>query len=113
MQNKKYTRENKREHFRIRYPIACRPGLRLLNCVFEVIDVSEHGIRFSGNKINQLQTEMEVSATITFSDGSSLKVHGRILRVDKKVVVMYIPESIPFVKIAAEQRFIKMNYPDY
>jgi len=85
----------------------------LLNCVFEVIDVSEHGIRFAGNKINQLQAEMELPATITFSDGSSLKVQGRILRVDRKVVVMYMPESIPFVKIAAEQRFIKMNYPGY
>ncbi len=113
MQNKKYTTEYKREHFRIRYPIACRPGLSLLNCVFEVIDVSEHGIRFSGNKINQLQSEMDVPATITFSDGSSLKVHGRILRVDEKVAVMYIPENIPFVKIVAEQRFIRMNYPEY
>jgi hypothetical protein len=56
---------------------------------------------------------MEVSATITFKDCSSLKVHGRILRVSEKVVVMYIPESIPFVKIVAEQRFIKMNYPEY
>ncbi len=113
MQNKKYTRENKREHFRITYPIACRPALRLLNCVYEVIDVSEHGVRFSGNKINQLVAEMEVPATITFNDGSSLKINGRILRVDEKVVVMYIPESIPFVKIVAEQRFIKMNYPEY
>ncbi len=113
MQKKRYTTEDQREHFRIRYPIAGRPGLSLLNYVFEVIDVSEHGIRFAGNKINQLQVEMELPATITFSDGSSLKVHGRILRVDKKVVVMYMPESIPFVKIVAEQRFIKMNYPGY
>jgi hypothetical protein len=113
MENNKYTRENKREHFRVRYPISCRPGLRLLNCLFEVIDISEHGIRFSGNKINQLQAEMEVMATVTFNDGSSLKVKGRILRVDKEVAVMYIAESIPFGRIMAEQRFIKVNYPKY
>lgn len=113
MQNRQYTGSNKRQHYRIRYPLACRPRLKILDHICEVIDISEHGIRFVSGKVYGLQPEMAVEAVITFNDGESLRFGGKILRIDENVAVMYLSESIPFRRIVAEQRYLKEEYPEY
>lgn len=113
VQKNKNVKMNKRAYYRVRYPIACRPNLAMLNSVYEVIDISEHGIRFFGNDVSRFHSDMEIQAILTFNDGSSLGIKGKIIRIDKKNAVMHLQDCIPFGRIVAEQRLIKVNYPEY
>ncbi len=109
----KNVKMNKREHYRVRYPISCRPNLAILNSVYEIIDLSEHGIRFFGNDVSRFHSDMEIDGIIKFDDGISLSIKGKIIRIDKNNAIMFLMESIPFGRIVAEQRFIKVKYPEY
>ena len=113
MQNRQDGGANKREHYRIRYPLSCRPSLIVLNQKCEVVDISEHGISFVCNKVHELHPDLEVEARITFKDGESLNLEGKILRINKRIAVLYLPVSIPFGRIVAEQRLLKEEYPEY
>ena len=113
MQNKRYKGKNSREHYRVRYPIACRPNLAILNNVYEIIDLSEHGIRFFGNDVSRFHSDMKIDGIITFDDGGSISIKGKIIRIDKNNAVMFLTESIPFGRIVTEQRFINEKYPEY
>lgn len=105
--------KNKREFYRIRYPLSCRPRLILLDKEYEVIETSEKGVKFLHKKFHEFQIGLTVGFTITFHDDESLDLEGKILRVDENVVVVYLSEEIPFRRIALEQRHIIDNYPDY
>ncbi len=113
MQNKRYKGNNNREHYRIRYPLSCRPRLAILNNEYETIDISERGIRFICKEIYEFQAGIELEVRITFYNGEHLDLEGEILRTDEKVVVLHLSKSIPLKRIVAEQRYIKLNYPDY
>ena len=113
MQNKQYKGKNSREHYRIRYPLSCRPGLIILNNEYEAIDISERGIRFICKSTYEFQAGMELAVRITFNSGECLDLEGKILRTDKRVAVLHLSKRIPFKIIVAEQRYIKSYYPDY
>jgi hypothetical protein len=78
-----------------------------------VIDISEQGIRFSGSELHEFEIGLEVAGKIVFYDGESLELEGKVVRVSKKLVIIYLSENIPFGRIAHEQRFIRDNYPDW
>lgn len=110
---KKNIKMNKREYYRVRYPLTCRPNLAILNSVYEIMDLSENGIRFFGNDVSRFHSDMKIDGMITFGDGISIGIKGKIIRIDGNNAVMFLMESIPFGRIVAEQRFIKVQFPEY
>ena len=104
---------NRREYFRIIYPLACRPKLIFSGNEYDVIDISEKGIKFICKEMNEFQQGLEVKINITFNNADPLALKGIVLRIDKKIAVLSLTESIPLDRIIAEQRYIKLNYPDY
>ncbi len=110
---KKNIKMNKRKHYRVRYPIVYRPNLAILNNVYETLDLSEHGIRFFGNDVSRFHSDMKIEGMITFGDGISISMKGKIIRIDRNNAVMFLTDSIPFERILAEQRYIKVKYPEY
>ncbi|MDH4027873.1 MAG: PilZ domain-containing protein [Nitrospirota bacterium] len=113
MTDNRFSGENKRQHYRIVYPISCRPSLKITRKEFEVVDISESGIRFLNKKWAPFTPGVRIQAEITFNDGDTLEIDGEILRVDDQVSILKLHNSIPFWKIVEEQRYIKKNYPDY
>ena len=113
MQSKRYKGKNSREHYRVRYPLSCRPKLIILNNEYVTIDISERGIRFICNEIDEFQTGVELVVQITFNNGEQLDLEGEILRTDEKITVLRLSKPITLKRILAEQRYIKLNYPDY
>jgi hypothetical protein len=103
----------RRKHIRITYPLGCRPKLTILNKEYDVIDIAEHGIKFTCSKKQEFQQGSEVKISITFKDNESFDLKGTILRADKKIVILYLPEGISFERIIAEQRYLKSNMPEY
>jgi len=106
-------KENRRDHYRIRYPISCRPVLRIAGKNFEIIDISESGIKFHCENIEDYRANQELQGTVVFNDGKPLILKGNILRVYKKTAIVWLSVNIPFSRIVREQRFLKTRYPDY
>jgi hypothetical protein len=113
MKNKRNYNENKREYYRIIYPLSCRPKIIILGLEYEVVDVSEHGIRFHVEKTLNLKTGLEINAEIIFHDGEAVTVVGKILRIVKNKVILNLSKGIPLKKIVNEQRYLIKNYPHF
>ncbi|KPK36756.1 MAG: hypothetical protein AMK70_01165 [Nitrospira bacterium SG8_35_1] len=113
MKNKESSKENKREHYRIRYPLSFRPVLKFAGKKFEVIDISESGIKFYCENTEDLKAGQEVQGTVTFNDGKSLILKGNILRIYKRTAIVWLSAYIPFRLIIREQRYLKTHYPDH
>ncbi len=107
--------KNKREHFRVRYPVSCRPTLKIESENYDLIDISENGVRFLYKNEKLLHPGLDIDAIITFQDKMSLKVEGRVIRLNKRftVAIMALKESLPMNRIIQEQRFIMEHYPEF
>jgi hypothetical protein len=113
MNNKKSSRDNRRDHYRIRYPLKCRPVLRFAGMNFEIIDISESGIKFHCKNAEDFRAGQELQGTVMFNDGKSMALKGNILRIYKKTAIVWLSVYIPFSHIVREQRFLKTHYPDH
>ena len=93
-----YNERQKRKYFRVHYPPGDRPKLVLVGNEFEVIDLSERGMRFYlGTKIH---------GVITFHNGESVPIEGKIIRIQNGEVAVHLSQCIPSDRIIEEQKDI-------
>jgi len=111
MTKKLYKGKNKRELYRISYPVNDRPTLKFQGNEFEVTNISEKGIRFICKQCSEFKIDVEVKCIITFHDNESYALDGKILHIYKSAVVMNFTRDIPFERIIKEQRYILTSYP--
>jgi len=112
MKDEESLRENRREHYRIRYPLRFRPVFKYTGKKFEIIDISESGIKFFCENTEDFTAGQEVKGTLMFNDGTSMIIKGNILRIYKRTAIVWLSVHIPFRHIIREQRFLKTHYPD-
>ncbi len=94
----------KRRYYRVKYPPTERAKLKTGEYEFEVMDISEKGLRFLNDK-GQKFTEW-VRGTVIFHDGEMLDIEGRIVwRRDDEISLRLIT-PVPYVRILGEQRRI-------
>jgi hypothetical protein len=106
MKERDYAGSERREFFRILYPIHARPRLIIQDASYDVLDVCERGIRFLHPTADALKSHVVVSATVTFRDGETLHVEGKILRLQGNNVVLHLQTYIPTARIMKEQRYL-------
>jgi len=75
---KNYAGIEKRAHSRKNYPLNHRPTIRIGLQEFDVIDISERGVRFINDK--KIFQQGWVNGTIVFTDGVPIDVDGVIVR---------------------------------
>ena len=80
---------------------------------FEIIDISESGIKFYCKNTEAFSAGQEIEGTVMFTDGKSLVLKGNILRSYKKTAIVWLSVNIPFSHIIREQRFLNTHYPDH
>lgn len=80
---------------------------------FEIIDISESGIKFLCNNIEDFKSGQKLQGTVIFHDGKSMSMKGNVLRIYKKTAIVSLSVNVPFSRIISEQRFLKTHYPDY
>ena len=101
----------KSEHFRIEYPASIRPTLKIRKHEFEVVDISEKGVRFSADK--KIKFGRWVTGNITFYDGQVVGVEGKIAWKREQTIGMFLTvKSIPYQKILSEQRLLARFKPE-
>jgi hypothetical protein len=100
-----------RQFHRIRYPLACRPKIRIqgVDCDYEVVELSERGIRFLYRGPARLRVKMEIEVNITFHDLESYQFKGEILRIEKEDIIVRFSGSLTTNRVMKEQLFIRTH----
>ena len=104
-------KEQRREHFRVTYPLKYRPTVLLGGKAYGVIDISERGIRFGGARSGAFVVGQPVDCTIRFVDGDVLDLHGKIVRVAGATAAIHLTDSIPLKKVRSEDSYLIKNFP--
>ncbi len=100
--------DDRRQYQRIKYPDESRPILVIgiengeeeyEGREYSVIDLSEKGIRLTGDEVSGLKYRSKIEAQITFSDGESVDVEGEVLRVIGNQVALYLSKGLSFSRI--------------
>ena len=97
------TDEQKREHFRVEYPLRYSPTVTVNGRKYDVRDVSERGIAFKAENSDSFKLGDRVMIGIEFADGETFSCFGEIIRTPKKLVVIHLAKGIPLDKIRTEQ----------
>jgi hypothetical protein len=95
-----------REHYRVAYPTTLRPKLLVQGHTFDVVDISERGIRFRLAQAEEPAPGFEVQGTVRFRRGETITVRGVVLRVVQGEVAAKLEEGVPLRVIMEEQRYL-------
>jgi hypothetical protein len=99
-------RPEKRQFFRIKYPPDEQPTLHIHETDFKVIDISEGGVRFLCDIQGGFEVNQVVEAMITFHDGESEPLFGRVSRILGEEVAIQTSHGITFNRAMKEQRHL-------
>lgn len=103
----------RRQLYRIVYPLKGRPRIQVGEESFAVVDLCERGIRFLHSEAPGFKIGQNVQAVVHFADGSSLEVQGSVMRVHDKQTVIHLGVPISPAKVLQEQRYLLKYFPGY
>lgn len=103
----------RRQLYRIVYPLKARPRIQLGQESFPVADLCERGIRFLHSGAQRFKMGEEVQAVVHFADGSSVEIRGSVMRVQDKQAVLHLGVPISPAKVLQEQRYLLKRFPGY
>jgi hypothetical protein len=95
--------DDRRQHYRLKYPGEFAPGLIINGRLFIVRDICERAIRFQRDASRHYESGQKITATMIFNDGSKFEVIGWVGRINLNDVVVILTRHIPYQKIIAEQ----------
>ena len=105
--------EQRREHFRLAYPLTHRPPFVSNGKEYPVSDISEHGICFEVRDNDVFELGQEVDGTLRFPDGEGLTLRGSVARLEHSAVAIHLLTPIPLTKIRSEELRLLRKYPGY
>ncbi len=104
MENDQYKGPERRTYFRVFYPSAKRPEIRISNHAYPIADISQGGIRFFNG--NELKLKQRVHGTVTFRDGASIAVEGTIEWEQDDQFGLLLTDLIAPARIEKERKWV-------
>lgn len=99
--------DERRQNYRIIYPENYHPSLIIRNIQFDIMDLSETGLRFKLKENVKLPGDL-FHAQVMLHDNSSVEILGRIIRITGQHAAMFmVVKKIPYQIILAEQSFLR------
>ncbi len=102
---------NQREYVRIYYPLDCPkkylPELTIRYHTYQLLDISEAGVRFLVPRMNLLPDDI-LKGTIKFLDESVIEFSGVVVRRTKDQIALKLIVGIPYSYISSEQVRLRM-----
>lgn len=101
-----------RAYYRLVYPMVLRPRLRVGDQTYEVVDLSEEGVRFIHPGPDWPVLGTELIGVIQLPTGEVLAVEGVVTRLAARSVVVQLSKGVTFAIMIEQQRFItQRNFP--
>ncbi|MBN2467982.1 MAG: phosphohistidine phosphatase SixA [Deltaproteobacteria bacterium] len=104
MGNDDYDGPERRDYFRVVYPLAQRPRLRIRHYEFEVQDVSEKGIRFLID--TKITFAKWVQGVLVLHDDRTVEIDGKIVWRHGHEIGLQLISPIPYTHILKEQQYL-------
>lgn len=99
--------ENRRQHYRIRYPLEERARFVFGLAISEILEISERGIRFRAAG-EPLAAGTRVNGRIALRHGKEIKVSGTVVRMEDDTVALRLDRKpIPFLAVMREQLYLR------
>jgi hypothetical protein len=95
---------NRREYYRIEYPLDEQPVLGIGRSRYRVRECSEKGFSFVHRDASTFSADTSITGTLEFASGERADIAGRVVRVVDDFVAVELVQSIPFSIILGEQR---------
>jgi hypothetical protein len=109
MINSKTPSTERRQSYRIIYPQDYRPKLIINNIQFEILDLSETGLRFQLKENLKLPGDL-FHAKVKLHDDSCIEILGRIIRITGEHAAMFlVVKKIPYQFILSEQAYLRQK----
>jgi len=104
--------DQKRAFYRLRYPEAARPGVRIDGRDGAVAELSEGGARIvlAGDGVGPGQRLVGV---VRFTDGGTARIAGEVQRLDGDEVVLILSVGVSLKRMLAEQQRLLRDYPSH
>lgn len=99
--------DDRRQNYRIIYPDTYHPSLIIRNVEFDIMDLSETGLRFKLKENVKLPGDL-FHAEVKLHDNSNIEILGRIIRISGQHAAMFmVVKKIPYQIIIAEQAYLR------
>jgi hypothetical protein len=99
--------DERRQNYRIIYPETYHPSLVIRNIQFDIMDLSETGLRFKLKENIKLPGDL-FHAEVKLHDDSNVEILGRIIRISGQHAAMFmVVKKIPYQIILAEQTYLR------
>lgn len=99
--------DDRRQNYRIIYPETYHPNLIIRNIEFDIMDLSETGVRFKLKENVKLPGDL-FHAEVKLHDNSNVEVLGRIIRISGQHAAMFmVVKKIPYQIVLAEQAYLR------
>ena len=102
---KNYDGLEKRKYLRVKYLNVEKPKIKIGRHKFEVLDISQRGLRFTNNK--EVILPEYVSGKLTLLHGESVTIEGSLLWEQDDDFGLYLKNLITSAIIQKEQAFIQ------
>lgn len=103
--------ERQRDFFRVEFPRSYFPVIHLETGQYDVLDVSESGVRFKIEKSNGFKLNQDIMAIIRFPDGDVFDCSGQVVRMDHHAISMLLSSPLPLKKIRSEHLYLLNHFP--
>ncbi len=102
---------DRRQLYRLSYPVCERPQMMVGGRCYEVIDISERSAKLRFGEGLPANVEEPVNGVIRFSDGSDVSVEGAAFRRAQNTLVIILSKGISFRRMVLEQLHLRQKYP--
>ena len=104
--------QERRGFYRLAYPYGDRPNILFAGRSLEVLEISEHGVRFLTAGSFQPPPGTVLYGEIIFRDGGRCPVAGKLLRwsTGRGAAVLKLSQGVPLERMMQEQRYIFARY---
>lgn len=103
--------QERRQFFRLRYPIAERPTIELQGESYQVCEISEEGARLLFRSAKPVSFGETMTGTIHFFDSEDVDVEGIPLRQHGCEVALKLTKGLSLKRMTDEQLHLLEKYP--
>ena len=104
--------EKQREYFRVRFPVPYRPSFMMELDTYEVVDVSEYGVKVRTDQNASFMVDEYFMASMTFPDGRMFDLSGQVVRVENDCAGLELSTPLPLRLIRSEALYVIQNYSE-